>query len=167
MLNFLKALWQGAAQFTDVLERVKNSENFWKQLSASMILIGSKQDMPSKNMNEAEVLSSTYRYHCQSNVLEIMAYELFLQKKLLHAGQTSELLNDRINNAVGRGKTKEDSAPCLKDVLSTWCENSVLGTLIKTCTSCEFDNRKYLRSKVNTFICFPSSFSLVFFFHRR
>lgn len=148
VLNFLKALWQGAAQFTDVLEQVKNSENFWKRLSASMILIGSKQDMMSKNMNEPEVLSSTYRYHCQSNVLEIMAYELFLQKKLLHSGQTSELLNDRINNAVGRGKTKEDSAPCLKDVLSSWCKNSVMGTLIKTYTSCEFDNHKYLHSKI-------------------
>lgn len=151
----MKALWQGAAQFAEVLARFRRSENFWKQISVPILCIESMPNEPLKNSNEREVRSYAYQYNCQSTVLEIMAYELFLQKKLLYARQTSEVLNDGINNNDNSGKTKNKGDSSLKDTLSTWCTSSVLENLIRSYTLCEFDNHKYIRLKVNLIFLFP------------
>lgn len=165
VLNFMKALWQGAAQFADVLEQFRKSKNFWKHISVPILFIESMQNKPLKTSNEKEVRSFTYQYYCQSTVLEIMAYELFLQKKLLYARQTSEVLNSGINNNDLSGKTKDKGDSSLKDTLSTWCGSSVLDNLIKSYTSCEFDNHKYIRLKVNLIPLFPfSAFLLTCYF---
>lgn len=158
MLNFIKALWEGATQFADVLEQFKKSENFWKQISVPILFIESMQNKTLKSSNEKEARSSAYQYYCQSTVLEIMAYELFLQKKFLYARQTSEVLNDGMNNNDNSGKIEDKGDSSLKDTLSTWCGSSVLDSLIRSYTSCEFDNHKYIRLKVNLIPLFCSQF---------
>uniref|UniRef100_A0A5B6ZZV4 Nucleoporin NUP188 n=1 Tax=Davidia involucrata TaxID=16924 RepID=A0A5B6ZZV4_DAVIN len=151
VLNCLKALWQGPGQFTNILDRLKSSEKFWRLMSSSILLIASMQDNPSDNLIDTEIVSLAYRYQCQSAVLQIMAYEMFLQKKLLHSEslvkQTSESSKNRIEKADSTEKTKDAGLGGLKDILSTWCENSVLGNLIKSYASCEYDNDMYLRAK--------------------
>lgn len=157
MLNFLKSLWQGAAQFANILALLKSSEKFWKQLS-SILLVGNMQDKPSEILTDVEALSTAYKYQCQSDVLQIMAYEIFLQKKLLYAEllakHTPGSSIDTIERADGAAKTKDGG---LKENFSTWCKSSELGHLIKSYASCQYDNRTYLRAKVHPdLLCFVS-----------
>ncbi|KAL4616065.1 hypothetical protein ACB092_07G172100 [Castanea dentata] len=146
ILNLIKALWQGAAQYTQILSVLRSSENFWKQLSNTLSLIAGIKDPPLENLTETGGLNLAYKYRCQSTILEIISYEMFLQKKLSHAESlvkhTAES-KDRIENAVNIEKSK-----ATKDIVSSWCESSVLGNLIKSYSSCEYDNEKYFRAKV-------------------
>lgn len=160
----MKALWRGAAQFADVLEQLKKSENFWKQISVPILFVESMQNMPLKSLNEKEARNTSYQYYCQSAVLEIMAYELFLQKKVLYARQQSEVLRDGINNNDSSGKTEDKGDSSLKDILSTWCGSSVLNNLINLYTACQFDNHKYVHMKVSLVPLSPFSDSLTIFF---
>lgn len=146
ILNLIKALWQGAAQYTQILSVLRSSENFWKQLSNTISLIAGIKDPPLENLTQTGGLNLAYKYRCQSAILEIILYEMFLQKKLSHAESlvkhTAES-KDRIENAVNIEKSK-----ATKDIVSSWCESSVLGNLIKSYSSCEYDNEKYFRAKV-------------------
>ena len=158
MLNLLKALWQGAAQYADILEWLKNSEKFWKLFCNSISLIARMKDPLPENLTEMEALSLAYKYQCQTAVLEIMAEDLFLQKKLLHAEflvkLAAESSKEKTGTTVGLEKSRSENLHHLKDVLSSWCENSVLVDLIKSYASCQYDTEIYLRAKVN----FISSF---------
>lgn len=156
----MKALWQGAAQYADILEWLKSSGKFWKHFCNSLSLIARKEASLPENLTDMEVLSLAYKYQCQTAVSEIMAEDMFLQKKLLHAEflvkRTAESSKEGTGNSVGFEKLKSENLHHLKDVLSTWCENSVLLDLIKSYASCQYDTEIYLRAKVNfisSFLC--------------
>ncbi|KAG6709285.1 hypothetical protein I3842_06G125100 [Carya illinoinensis] len=146
VLNFMKALWQGAAQYTHILEWLRSSENFWKHLSNYILLIAGTKDGALENLTEKEALDLACKYRCQSVILEIMAYEMFLQKKLSHAESLVKHgaeLKDRIENAVNVEKSK-----AVREIVSNWSENSVLANLIQSDTSCDYNNEKFFRAKV-------------------
>lgn len=145
----MKALWQGAAQYTHILEWLRSSENFWKHLSNYISLIAGTKDPPLENLTEKEALDLACKYRCQSVILEIMAYEMFLQKKLSHAQSLvkhAAELKDRIENAVNIEKSK-----AVRDMVLSWCESSVLSNLIKSHTSCDYNNEKFFHAKVTIF----------------
>lgn len=168
MLNFLKALWQAAAQFTSVLDLIRNSENFWRHLSSCICKnsTSSTEVNLSENLTEMEVLSIAYRIQCQSAVLQILAFEMFLQKKLFHAEfalkQTTESSEDRVRQADNE-KSNDAGLLGLKDVLSSFHEGLVLGKMIKSYASWEYDSDRYLRAKVGflSFLLLSNSFLLV------
>lgn len=153
VLNFLKALWQGAPQFTNFLEQLRNSENFWKQLSDSVMLISHKPDSPLENLTDKELRNLVYNYYCQSDLLEIIAYEIFLHKKLLHSElalkETSELPKDQMDKVDGSRLSKDGSICGLKNLLSTWFKSALLGDLIKSYASCTYDFQMHLHAKVS------------------
>ncbi|XP_068319401.1 uncharacterized protein [Pyrus communis] len=144
VLNFLRALWQGAGQYTNILECLKSSENFWKKLSCPISIISSMQAPPPENA-ETEVEDLSVRYQCQSAILEIIAHDMFLHKKLLHAESFVKQLPESQQNTVRSEKSK---AADLEDILSAWCGSSVLGNLTKSLTYCAYDPELYLRAKV-------------------
>ncbi|XP_050146122.1 uncharacterized protein LOC126621628 isoform X1 [Malus sylvestris] len=144
VLNFLRALWQGAGQYTNILECLKSSENFWKKLSGPISIFSSMQAPPPENA-ETEVEDLSVRYQCQSAILEIIAHDMFLHKKLLHAESFVKQLPESQQNTVRSEKSK---AADLEDILSAWCGSSVLGNLTKSLTYCEYDPELYLRAKV-------------------
>ncbi|XP_058213125.1 uncharacterized protein LOC131325082 isoform X1 [Rhododendron vialii] len=154
VLNFIKALWQAAAQFTSVLDRLRNSENFWRHLSSCFRknATSSMEVNLSENLTEEEVLSIAYRIQCQSVVLQILAFEMFLQKKLFHAEfavkQTTESSKDRVWQADDTEKSNDAGLLGLKDVLSSFHEGLVLGNMIKSYASWEYDSDMYLRAKI-------------------
>lgn len=164
MLNFLKALWQVAAQFTNVLDRLRNSENFWRHLSSILknATMGMEVNL-SENLTEMEVRSIAYGIQCQSVVLQMLGFETFLQKKLLHAEfavkQTMESSKDRVRQANDTEKSKDAGLLGLKDVLSSFHGGLALGNMIKSFASWEYDSDMYLRAKVGFFL---SSFDLIF-----
>ncbi|XP_071717637.1 uncharacterized protein [Rutidosis leptorrhynchoides] len=137
VLDFLLALWQGASQFFNILERLKKFNNFWRQLSTCI----TQQNHPSE-----DALISSYRYQCQSDILQIMSLEMFLQKKIFLESlrKGSELSKD-----VAKASNAEQTDGGLKDVLSSWCKSSVLNNLVKLYASCEYDNDKYLQVQVS------------------
>ncbi|XP_062115026.1 uncharacterized protein LOC133829144 [Humulus lupulus] len=59
VLNFLKALWQRAAQYINILARLKSSEKFWKQLS-KCISLTSLDSLPD-SLTEMEALNLAYK----------------------------------------------------------------------------------------------------------
>ncbi|MBA0862124.1 hypothetical protein Goshw_004762 [Gossypium schwendimanii] len=140
-LNFLKALWHGAGQYTTILERLKSSDKFWKQLSNSIFQSAALEVPVLKSIKESEASLLGHKYRCQSAILETMAYDVFLMKKLLYA---ESLVKDRSES----NKKVEADNNVMKSILSNWCESSVLGSLIKSYTSCKYDNEIYFHAKV-------------------
>ncbi|KAL8060239.1 hypothetical protein ABFX02_02G012000 [Erythranthe guttata] len=138
LLNFLRSLWQGAPQFMKTLEQLKVSENFWGQVSYSVLLITSNKG----KLEELAGKELHYGYQLLSNVLDILGYEIFLQKKLMHAQMVvNQISKPPINggeNTVG-SKCTESKSNSLKEMISTWFKSSQLGDLIKACVSWEYD----------------------------
>ncbi|GLT30700.1 hypothetical protein SLA2020_054910 [Shorea laevis] len=152
VLNFLKALWQGAGHYTAVLEQLKNSENFWRHLSNSISRVTNFEAPPIKSLTELEVLNLGYKYKCQSAILEIMAYDMFMKKKLLYVEslvKEDTESSEKAKSAVNSEKSKTINGYDLEDVFSNWSESSVLGSLIKSYTSCEYDNEVLYQAKVS------------------
>ncbi|KAJ0513739.1 putative nucleoporin [Helianthus annuus] len=134
-LDLLMALWQGAPQFINILARLKKSGVFLKQLSSCI----SPED---HHLLSSDSLIASYRYQCQSDILQIMSLEMFLQNKLLHA---ENIRKDIVGKASNGEKTENGS----RDILSSWCKNSVLNNLVKSYASCEYDNDKYLKGQIS------------------
>lgn len=164
VLNFLKALWQGAGQYTNILEWLKGSGKFWKQLANSFSPIAKLQSLKLEKMTEKEALSLAYKYRCQSTVLEIMAHDLFLKKKLLHVESLVKQAtgtNGGLESAASAELSKPVNDSDLKDILSSWCQSSVLVSLIKSYTSCAYDNEILFHAKVTIQIVFLFQWSYV------
>ncbi|XP_057965187.1 uncharacterized protein LOC131155793 [Malania oleifera] len=152
VLEFLKTLWQGAANYKDILELLKKYDKFWEHLSNSVSLTAGLEAPVLGKLNERESLNLAYKYQCQSVVLEIMTNEAFLQKKLQRAELLVKQIDDsskgKMENVASAEKPSNANTGDLRCILSTWREQSVLGDLIKSYASCEYNNEKYLRSKV-------------------
>ncbi|KAK6136598.1 hypothetical protein DH2020_029631 [Rehmannia glutinosa] len=103
LLNFLRALWQGAPQFTKTLEQLKVSDKFWRHLTNIVVLFSDDQDNLSEKFTDKKLQNVAYRYQFLSNVLDILGYEVFLQKKLMHA----ELVVNRISKSPTNGTEKK------------------------------------------------------------
>lgn len=151
VLNFLKTLWQGAVQYTNILELLKSSGKFWKHLSYSFSLITSLQSPELEDITEVESHNLAYKYQCQSAILDIMAHDIFLKQRLLQAESLVKQATKSkggIENvgSAGRSKSANDWGP--EDILSSWYESSVLGELIKSYTSCAYDNEILFHAKV-------------------
>ncbi|KAL4585015.1 hypothetical protein LXL04_009628 [Taraxacum kok-saghyz] len=137
VMDFLMALWQGAPQYTNVVESVKKSGNFWKQLSSCISVTLS-----------TDPLVSSYRYQCQSDILQIMSLEMFFQKKvLLHADVIRK--GSESSKPIAITEKSDDSHGGPRDIVSDWCKNLLLSDLIKSYGSCEYDNDKYLKAQVS------------------
>lgn len=155
-MKFLRALWQDAPRFTKILEQLKLSDKFWRLLTNPVMLITCNQDKVSEKLTEEELQCQAYRYQYLSNVLDIMGHEIFLQKKLMHG----ELVVNGFPKSEANGTKRKDSEIAenksfmsLKEIISTWCESSLLSDLIKACVSNEYDNKIHRHAKVSCTIC--------------
>lgn len=154
LLNFLRALWQGAPQFTNILEQLKVSENFWGQLSHTVLLITRNQGNLSEKLTGKELKNLAYRYQILASVLDILCFEIFLQKKLMHAhiivNQISKLPMNGAQNTMDSSKLRELGSPNgLKEIIATWCKSSLLSDLINACVSWQYDSSSHMHAKVS------------------
>ncbi|KAJ6716911.1 NUCLEOPORIN NUP188-like protein [Salix koriyanagi] len=151
VLDFLKALWQGAVHYISILECLKSSGKFWKQLSNCISSDARLIASPFENLTATQSQSLALKYQCQSAILEIMAHDMFLMKKLLHAEsvlkEVSEL-KERNEKASSTEKLKSVNDCELKDILSSWWKRPIFGNLINLYASCEYDNEISNRAKV-------------------
>ncbi|KAL0334623.1 UNVERIFIED_CONTAM: hypothetical protein Sradi_4674200 [Sesamum radiatum] len=150
LLSFLRALWQGAPQFTKILEQLKVSDKFWRHLTNSVRLIS--QVNLSGKLTEKELHNLAYEYQYLSNVLDILGYEIFLQKKLMHAEVDLKRVSKSPTNGTEETDdslfAKNEGVGSPKEIISTWCKSSILSDLIKACVSWEYGNSSHLRAKV-------------------
>ncbi|GAY66977.1 hypothetical protein CUMW_253080 [Citrus unshiu] len=70
VLHFLKALWQGAGQYTNILESLKSSRKFWKHLSNSFSLITRLQSPVLEGITEVESHNLAYKYQWANTNLQ-------------------------------------------------------------------------------------------------
>ncbi|XP_048491889.1 uncharacterized protein LOC104903976 isoform X2 [Beta vulgaris subsp. vulgaris] len=151
ILNFMKALWQGAAQFIDMLETIRKSKKFWKQLSESMLLISCKEAPLPIDLPETDSQKFAYEYQCQSAALDIMALETFLQKKLLHLESLVRQADQLLKGGVGAVGTKAQvsaNSEQLEDILISWSDSSSLSILLKSSAVCMYDTDVYFQAKI-------------------
>lgn len=153
VLEFLKALWEGSAQYTAIIEQLKSAGNFWKYLTSSVSLTVRLEDHRPENWREKFTLNLANSFHCQTAILEVMAYDIFLQKKLLLAEsitkQPVEIEGNTGNSVIiekSRAANKSDSA----DIFLKWCESSLLEDLVKIYSSCEYDGELSSHAKVTS-----------------
>lgn len=150
VLNFMVALWQGAPQYINILESLRSSEKFWKYLSNAIVKVACSETHLLVYLAEKDAQNLANSYLCQSAILGIMAYELFLQKKLLHA---ESLVKDaagsegKEQDATKTEKSKTSGFCDLKEIWSSWCKDSVLEKLMKSYTS-GYNDDIYYSAKV-------------------
>ncbi|KAL6517393.1 hypothetical protein OROMI_033094 [Orobanche minor] len=148
LLNLLRALWEGAPQFTKILEQLTVSDKFWRQLTSSVALFSNDQVLVSEKLTEKKLQDIACRYQVVSDVLDILNYEVFLQKKLMHAAIGVNTISKSPTNGVERKVDSEDDRfNDLKQIISAWCESSLLSGLIKAFVSWEYDDSSH-RAKI-------------------
>lgn len=147
----MKALWQGAAQYIDILDTIRKSKKFWNQLSESILLISRKEVPLQTNLPEKEAQKLAFEYHCQSAALDIIASEIFLQKKLIHAQSLVRQTDHCSKGGSGTGTNAQVSANAgmLEDILLSWSDSSSLIVLLKSSAVCTYDSQVYLHGKVS------------------
>ncbi|KAK4786245.1 hypothetical protein SAY86_002934 [Trapa natans] len=148
VLGFLKALWEGAAQYPAIVEKLKITGNLWKHLAGSVLSVLVENQRPGE-WREKDTLILTYSFHCQNAILEVMAYDIFLQKKLSHAASITKQVAESKENCVSIEKSTaaENSSA---NILLQWSEKSILVDLVKIYSSCEYDAEVTYRAKIAT-----------------
>lgn len=152
ILNFMIALWQGAPQYANLLESLRRHEKFWKHMANVISNVASSEIPLLGSLNEKDAFNLAYSFYCQSSILGIMAYELFLQKKMFHAEslvKDAAESKDKEPNATKTEKSKATDLHDLKGIWSSWFNNSILEKLIKSYTSCGYNNDIYCGAKVS------------------
>ncbi|XP_042430044.1 uncharacterized protein LOC122016720 isoform X2 [Zingiber officinale] len=147
ILNFLKALWKGGTQFASILDKIRHSKKFWKQLESFISVAHGDNGQPFKD-NNSEAELSPLRYQCQGNVLEIMAHELFFQEKLSQCEvpfkQTSSVVN---------GAPRHSNVVFVQEILTSWFDSPLLESLIKFYSSTGYAKLDISRAKVAVCVC--------------
>lgn len=151
ILHLMKALWQGAARYNNILETIRKSK-FWKQLSESVLLASDKETPSAKNLSEGDAQKFSCFYQCQSAALDIMALEIFWQKKVLHADSLVKQANESSKGRVADGVETSTQASAnlrhLEDILLSWSESSALSNLLRSSAACIQDADIYLHAKI-------------------
>ncbi|XP_038902765.1 uncharacterized protein LOC120089385 isoform X2 [Benincasa hispida] len=151
VLNFFKALWQTAGPFIMILDRMKTSEKVLEQLTDGVSHFVSGEACAAKNIAGMQDLNSAYKYLLLSSMVEIMSYDIFLQKKMLHGESIVEQAGPKDKAAIAVSNENSrlpSSLSDVKNILSAACDGFLLGNLTKLLASCEFDNETYHRAKV-------------------
>ncbi|XP_023634022.1 uncharacterized protein LOC17879317 isoform X2 [Capsella rubella] len=149
LLDFLKTLWQEAGQYANMLEPFKASKKLWQQFSKIISQVSKLKDSTIGSLGKEDISKLFVKYQCQSSVLEIMACNMFLYKKLLFAESLKKpCVEPKKNNAVSPPKITwtADSDP--KDIFSEWCDVSVLDGLIQSVSALDAESEINFQAKV-------------------
>ncbi|CAN0910123.1 hypothetical protein LINGRAHAP2_LOCUS26122 [Linum grandiflorum] len=151
-LHFMKALWQGGAQYISIMDSLKSSGKFWTHLCSCISSVAASKDVSIEKVSGTNGQSLAYKYKCQSAILEIMACDMFLDKRLLHAESLLKEASqtDKRNKNILSSEISNSDRVGARDTWSSWSEKSILGSLIKTYTSCEYDNDIFYQTKVTS-----------------
>lgn len=151
LLGFLKTLWQEAGQYANLLEPFKASKRLWQEFSNIISQVSKLKDSSVGRLGKEEISKLYVKYQCQSSVLEILACNMFLNKKLLFAESLKKSWfeqKEKAINAASPSKLSLTAASDPKDIFSKWCDVSVLDGLIESVSSLEGEIEINVQSKV-------------------
>lgn len=151
LLGFLKTLWQEAGQYANLLEPFKASKRLWQEFSNIISQVSKLKDSSVGRLDNEEMSKLYVKYQCQSSVLEILACNMFLNKKLLFAESLKKSWleqKEKTKNAVSPSKLSLTAASDPKDIFSKWCDVSVLDGLIQSVSSLDGEIEINVQSKV-------------------
>ncbi|KAL9253348.1 hypothetical protein AKJ16_DCAP10515 [Drosera capensis] len=152
ILDFLKALWQQAAQYADLLKGITSSRKFWQNLSGCILSISGMEVPSPSNLSEADARSIAYNYRCQSTAFDIFSLAMFLHKKLLHAEvltqQASRSSGGSIGGSIDSQKLESLNLQHVKDILFSWSNSSEFNKLVRLASATVFDAEIYHHAKV-------------------
>ncbi|WZZ77036.1 hypothetical protein YC2023_088406 [Brassica napus] len=151
LLGFLKTLWQEAGQYANLLEPFKASKRLWQEFSNIISQVSKLKDSSVGRLGKEEISKLYVKYQCQSSVLEILACNMFLNKKLLFAESLKKSWleqKEKTNKAVSPSKLSLTAASDPKDIFSKWCDVSVLDGLIQSVSSLDGEIEINVQSKV-------------------
>ncbi|RID60778.1 hypothetical protein BRARA_F03903 [Brassica rapa] len=151
LLGFLKTLWQEAGQYANLLEPFKASNRLWQEFSNIISQVSKLKDSSVGRLDNEEMSKLYVKYQCQSSVLEILACNMFLNKKLLFAESLKKSWleqKEKTKNAVSPSKLSLTAASDPKDIFSKWCDVSVLDGLIQSVSSLDGEIEINVQSKV-------------------
>ncbi|VVB09622.1 unnamed protein product [Arabis nemorensis] len=151
LLHFLKTLWQEAGQYANMLEPFRVSKRLWQEFSNIISQVSKLKDSSVGSLGKEEISKLFVKYQCQSSVLEIMACNMFLNKKLLFAESLKKPSlepKEKTNNAVSPPKLTPTADSDPKDIFSKWCDVSVLDSLIQSVSSLDGESEINFQAKV-------------------
>ncbi|KAG2239471.1 hypothetical protein Bca52824_091717 [Brassica carinata] len=151
LLGFLKTLWQEAGQYANLLEPFKASKRLWQEFSNIITQVSKLKDSSVGRLGKEEISKLYVKYQCQSSVLEILACNMFLNKKLLFAESLKKSWleqKEKTDNAASPSKLPLPAASDPKDIFSKWCDVSVLDGLIQSVSSLDGEIEINVQSKV-------------------
>ncbi|GAB2245772.1 hypothetical protein Droror1_Dr00001265 [Drosera rotundifolia] len=152
ILDFLKALWQQASQYADLLKAITSSRKFWENLSGCILSISGMEVPSPSNLSEADARSIACNYRCQSTAFDIFSLVMFLRKKLLHAEvltkQASQFSSGSIGDSIDSQKLESLNLQHVKDILLSWSNSSEFNKLVKLASATVFDAEIYHHAKV-------------------
>ncbi|CAN8276683.1 unnamed protein product [Cochlearia groenlandica] len=151
LLDFLKTLWQEAGQYANMLKPFKASKKLWQEFSNIISQVSKLKDSSVESLSKEENSQLSVKYQCQSSVLEIMACNMFLNKKLLFAESLKNPCLDpkeKSNNAVSPSNTTQTADSDPKDIFVKWCDMSVLDDLFQSVSSLDGESEINFQAKV-------------------
>ncbi|URE36595.1 mRNA transport [Musa troglodytarum] len=150
ILNFLKALWEGGIQFSNILGKIRVSKKFWECLSSFLSPTHVMNGLLKKSFNNSKTQCLSLRYRCLGNVLRIMAHELFFLEKIMQCEKPDKVICTSTVNATSR----QANVLYAQEILSTWfVDSSFLENLIKSFSDIEYNKEVVFRAKVAVCVC--------------
>ncbi|CAL9124572.1 unnamed protein product [Musa textilis] len=150
ILNFLKALWEGGIQFSNILGKIRVSKKFWECLSSFLSPTHVMNGLLKKSFNNSKTQCLSLRYQCLGNVLRIMAHELFFLEKIMQCEKPDKVICTSTVNATSR----QANVLYAQEILSTWfVDSSFLENLIKSFSDIEYNKEVVFRAKVAVCVC--------------
>lgn len=135
-----------------MLEPFRASKRLWQEFSNIISQVSKLKDSPVGSLGKEEISKLFVKYQCQSSVLEIMACNMFLNKKLLFAESLKKPClepKEKTNNAVSPPKLTPTADSDPKDIFSKWCDVSVLDGLIQSVSSVDGETDINFQAKVH------------------
>jgi len=133
-----------------MLEPFKASKKLWQEFSDIISQASKIKDSTVGSLGKEEISKLLVKYQCQASVLEIMACNMFLYKKLLFAESLKKPCVETkktASNGVSPPKLTwtADSDP--KDIFSKWCDISVLDGFIQSVSSLDGESEINFQAK--------------------
>lgn len=122
----------------------------WQQFSNIISQASKLKDSSVGSLGKEEISELFVKYQCQSSVLDIMACNMFLYKKLLLAESLRKPYaepKEKTNSAVSPPKLSQTADSNPKDIFSKWCDVSVFDGLIQSVSSLHGESEIHFQAK--------------------
>ncbi|URE33858.1 mRNA transport [Musa troglodytarum] len=137
ILNFLKALWEGGIQFSNILGKIRVSKKFWECLSSFLSPTHVMNGLLKKSTGAWVMFYGSWHMNSFSG-------------KIMQCEKPDKVICTSTVNATSR----QANVLYAQEILSTWfVDSSFLENLIKSFSDIEYNKEVVFRAKVAVCVC--------------